>query len=72
MVESVGTSPLLIHFLGASLLGGRISHAFGVSQDKENFKFRISGMAITFTVILLSSLYLLYSFFMSNWLIKIL
>jgi hypothetical protein len=33
-------------------------------QEKENFKFRVAGMIITFSVLLLSSFYLLFSFFM--------
>ena len=40
-----------IHLLGARLLLGRLVHAYGISQVRENFAFRILGMAMTFTVI---------------------
>jgi uncharacterized membrane protein YecN with MAPEG domain len=38
--------------LGALLLICRISHAYGISQINENFRFRIFGMAMTFAAIL--------------------
>lgn len=50
---------VLVHALGVCLLVGRLSHAFGVSQPKENFKFRVFGMALTFTALGVSSAYLL-------------
>lgn len=56
-----GADPMLVHFLGLTLLAGRISHAYGVSQSRENFRFRVSGMALTFTSLITSSLYLLFS-----------
>jgi uncharacterized membrane protein YecN with MAPEG domain len=59
MVETSGASNLMVHFLGGALLVGRISHAYGVSKINENFFFRVSGMALTFTSILSSAIYLL-------------
>lgn len=50
-----------IHFLGLCLIIGRLLHAFGVSRSNENFKFRVLGMSLTFTTIMVSSLYLLYA-----------
>ena len=50
----------LIHSLGLSLLIGRLSHAYGVSQIKENFFFRVFGMAMTLSVLILSSCILLF------------
>lgn len=35
------------------------SHAFGVSGDPENFRFRIFGMALTFSALLVCAIYLL-------------
>jgi uncharacterized membrane protein YecN with MAPEG domain len=61
LVETSGASYLLVHFLGGALLVGRISHAYGVSKTNENFFFRVSGMALTFTSILSSACYLLIS-----------
>lgn len=59
LVESSAARPMLIHLLGAALLVARLSHAFGVSREPENFKFRVFGMALTFTVLLMCALYLL-------------
>jgi uncharacterized membrane protein YecN with MAPEG domain len=58
-----GASDFIIHFLMLTLFVGRISHAYGVSQTKENFFFRVSGMALTFTVLISSSSFLLFSAF---------
>lgn len=59
LVESSGASPAVVHALGVALLVARLSHAYGVSQQKENFRFRVFGMATTFTVLLVSAAYLL-------------
>lgn len=58
-VESSSAPPLLVHALGAALLIGRVSHAFGVSREPEQFAYRIFGMAMTFSVLSLSALYVL-------------
>jgi uncharacterized membrane protein YecN with MAPEG domain len=63
MTESIGAPIYLIHFLGISLLIGRLSHAWGVSQENEDFKFRVFGMIATFNSIIVSSLYILVSHF---------
>ena len=55
---------LLIHVLGALLLVGRLTHAYGISQLKENYRFRVAGMAMTFTVIIACSLRLLATYVM--------
>lgn len=55
-----GAHPMLVHFLGLTLLAGRLSHAYGVSQSRENYRFRVAGMALTFTSLITSSLYLLF------------
>ena len=44
-----------IHVLGLSLLAGRAAHAFGVSQLEEDYRYRVFGMAATFSVLILSS-----------------
>jgi len=59
LVESSGANPLVVHALGVALLAARLSHAYGVSQQKENFRFRVFGMATTFTVLLVCAIYLL-------------
>ncbi len=53
--NQVGVS-LWIHVLCSTLLIGRITHAFGVSQVEENYRYRVIGMALTFTVIISASL----------------
>jgi uncharacterized membrane protein YecN with MAPEG domain len=59
LVESSAARPLLVHALGATLVVARLSHAFGVSREPENYRFRVFGMALTFTVILVSAIYVL-------------
>jgi uncharacterized membrane protein YecN with MAPEG domain len=59
LVEASGANPLLLHALGASILAGRISHAFGVSQIKEQYAFRVLGMALTLTPIIIAAVRLL-------------
>jgi uncharacterized membrane protein YecN with MAPEG domain len=49
--ESLQTWAWYMHLLGVVLLAGRASHAYGVSQLRENFTFRVFGMAATFSVI---------------------
>ena len=50
LAESLHTWPLVMHLLGIVLLAGRLLHAYGVSQPKETFAFRVTGMAATFSV----------------------
>ena len=57
-VESAAARPLLVHALGVALLVGRLSHAFGVSREPEDFRFRVFGMVLTFTVILVCAAYI--------------
>lgn len=62
-VEQANFPIWTIHALGVVLVIGRISHAYGVSRSTENFKFRVFGMAATFTVLLTCSGLLFYSLF---------
>jgi uncharacterized membrane protein YecN with MAPEG domain len=59
-VELASAPALFVQVLCLALLLGRCSHAWGVSQAKEDYRFRVGGMAMTFTAILLASIYLLY------------
>jgi len=59
-VEGTGANPLFVHALGISILLGRISHAYGVSQINENLLFRVFGMAMTFTAMIAAALRLLF------------
>jgi uncharacterized membrane protein YecN with MAPEG domain len=49
----------LLHLIGATLLVGRLLHAWGVRQVREDFRFRVAGMALTFTSYLIASGWLL-------------
>jgi hypothetical protein len=62
-VESTGASSLFVHVLGSSILAGRIIHAFGVSQLKENYAFRIVGMALTLGPLVVAAARLLNVYF---------
>ncbi len=50
-VEMDGAPALWVHALCLALLCGRLLHAWGVSQTRENFRYRVTGMALTFGVI---------------------
>ena len=50
---------LRIHILGGTLICGRLLHAWGVSRERENFRYRTVGMILTFGVIITTSLMLL-------------
>jgi uncharacterized membrane protein YecN with MAPEG domain len=62
IAESQAAHPYFIHALGLALLIGRVSHAYGVSQSKENYAFRVFGMAMTLTTIITCSAYLLVAY----------
>ena len=65
-VEAAGARSLLVHFLCLCLLVGRASHAYGVSQATENYKFRVAGMALTFVALISASLFLLWATLMRS------
>jgi uncharacterized membrane protein YecN with MAPEG domain len=54
-VEAAGASSLFVHALGASVLAGRLSHALGVSRVDERYAFRVAGMALTLTPIVVAA-----------------
>ena len=58
-VELNHASAYLVHGLCASLLIGRIAHAYGLAQANQIMKLRRLGMALTFIVIIAAALYLL-------------
>jgi uncharacterized membrane protein YecN with MAPEG domain len=59
--EGSSESVLLTHILCIALLCGRLLHAYGVSQVRENYRYRTIGMVLTFSVIIAASLMLLYT-----------
>ena len=62
MVELQAAAPLFVHGLGIALLAGRLAHAWGVSQPRENFAFRTFGMATTLGTIIVCSAFLLWAY----------
>lgn len=64
MLELQGASSNLIHGLGAALVIGRISHAYGVSQQDEKLAFRVFGMVMTFSVLGVAAVRLLSGYLM--------
>lgn len=48
MLELQASPAWVLHALGVLLLVARCSHAYGVSQSDENFRFRVLGMVGTF------------------------
>jgi uncharacterized membrane protein YecN with MAPEG domain len=62
LVEMQGASPYLVHALCLCLFLGRLSHAFGVSQIKENYRYRVFGMALTFTTLVASAVFLIFEY----------
>jgi uncharacterized protein len=52
IAENGGAPKMAIWMIGGLLLLGRLIHAYGVSQEKEQLAFRVTGMALTFTAII--------------------
>jgi len=48
LAEGLRTDVWLLHGIGATLLAGRVVHAFGVSQPNEWLLLRMIGMMATF------------------------
>ena len=55
-------SSIWIHLLCTVLLVGRIVHAYGVSQVSEDHRYRVTGMALTFAVIISVSIGILWGY----------
>ena len=51
-VEMDGLPVAWVHALCLTLLCGRLLHAWGVSQIRENFRYRVYGMVLTFASII--------------------
>lgn len=62
-VELNHASAYLVHGLCASLLIGRVAHAYGLAQPNQIMKLRQLGMLLTFGVIIFAALYLLINAF---------
>ena len=56
LLELNKANSLLLIGLCSVLLVARLVHAYGVSMENERFAFRVSGMMMTFAVILIGGL----------------
>ncbi len=52
-----------LHVVGIVLIIGRLIHAFGISRDPEDVRFRVAGMAATLFVLISSAIRLLIASF---------
>ena len=64
-VEIQGGPSWMLHALGALLLIARLSHAYGISSAQAPGKFRVAGMAATFTTIVIAALWLINTYVIS-------
>jgi len=51
LLESLKAPGMMLHWLGATLLLGRILHAYALSQTPHIMSMRVAGMFLTFTVL---------------------
>jgi uncharacterized membrane protein YecN with MAPEG domain len=62
LCEAQGIATAVLHVAFASLVVARVAHAYGVSQVQEPFGFRVFGVAVTLSLLILSSAFLLVAF----------
>ena len=55
LCELNGLPDWALHVLGVVLLAGRVVHAHGIAQEPENFRFRVLGTSLTFTMIIVAA-----------------
>ena len=60
--EQRGTNQLIINLICAMFLFGRMLHAWGVSQEQENFRYRVAAMMLTFATIGISAAAIIFSY----------
>lgn len=56
LAELQGVPAFSLHFIGMVLLAGRVIHAVGLSRDPQLFKFRVTGMILTFLALVSGAL----------------
>jgi hypothetical protein len=56
LAESMAPPDLLVHVSGLLLVGGRVLHAYGVSQSPPVMRYRVYGMWLTFASLGLAAL----------------
>lgn len=60
LAETQGAPSIALHGVGLCLLIGRLSHAYGVSQENEQFRYRVLGISVTLTAFIASAGFLLF------------
>jgi uncharacterized membrane protein YecN with MAPEG domain len=63
MLELNQTQPLWLHVLGCLLIIGRIAHAIGISMSARDNAGRLVGSALTWIVMLVMAILLLWQWF---------
>jgi len=56
MAELQGGGAWLIHGLGLALVAGRLAHAWGLTREPMDFRGRVGGMVLTFSVLAVGAL----------------
>lgn len=62
MMELRNTPSPIVTVIGIAFILGRCAHAWGMSQEPEDLRFRVTGMVATFTTIIIASLSLIWSY----------
>lgn len=62
MLDYMQFPTLLVHFLGVTLLAGRIAHAVGISRERGINALRGIGMVLTFLVLIVGGVTLVGRF----------
>ncbi len=62
LVEAAGFSRYWVHALGVALIVGRLAHAYGLSAAKQPSRARIVGVTLTFAVLVIGGLLLIWCF----------
>ncbi|MGH7012888.1 MAG: MAPEG family protein [Stellaceae bacterium] len=63
LVEATGFSRYWVHALGIALVAGRLLHAWGLAQAKQPSPGRITGVTLTFAVLTVGGVLLIWCFF---------
>lgn len=66
LAELMGSPALLLHGIGTSLTGGRLLHAYGLSNGSEASAGRAAGMVLTVAALLTAAGLCLVSFALSG------
>jgi uncharacterized membrane protein YecN with MAPEG domain len=66
MVDMLWASNAKVHFAGVCLVVGRLIHAYSVTMEKEDLRFRVTGMLLTFTSILTSTIGVLFYYLFNH------